>query len=126
MEEHGEQYFEASPQVASARREVAVTLPDVAFTIETDHGVFSHGALDAGTKLLLLEAPPPPASGELLDLGCGAGPIAITLAKRSPAARVWAVDVNERALELCRGNAARNGVTNVSVAAPPSVPDDVR
>ncbi len=120
------QYFDPSPQVGSARREVAVTLPDLSFTIETDRGVFSHGALDVGTKLLLQEAPPPPADGDLLDLGCGAGPIAVTLAKRAPAARVWAVDVNERALELCRENARRNGVTNLSVAMPAEVPDSVR
>jgi 16S rRNA (guanine1207-N2)-methyltransferase len=126
MSDRSEQYFEPSPHVASARRQVAVTLPDLAFTIETDRGVFSHGALDTGTKLLLQEAPPPPADGELLDLGCGAGPIAITLAKRAPQARVWAVDVNERALELCRTNAVANGVTNVSVVEPTAVPDDVR
>ncbi len=120
------QYFDPSPHVGSARREVAVTLPDMAFTIETDRGVFSHGALDAGTKLLLQEVPPPPAHGDLLDLGCGAGPIAVTLAKRAPAARVWALDVNERALALCRENARRNGVTNLSVVTPAEVPDDVR
>jgi 16S rRNA (guanine1207-N2)-methyltransferase len=120
------QYFDPSPNVASSRREVAVVLPDLAFTIETDRGVFSHGALDAGTKLLLQEAPSPPATGNVLDLGCGAGPIAITLARRAPGAHVWAVDVNERALELCRENALRNGVTNVSVVTPPEVPDDVR
>src|SRR4051794_21728842 len=122
----GSQYFDPSPGVGSARREVAVTLPDLAFTIETDRGVFSHGALDAGSKLLLQEAPAPPVGGDLLDLGCGAGPIAITLAKRAPASQVWAVDVNERALELCRANATRNGVTNLSVVTPDGVPDDVR
>jgi 16S rRNA G1207 methylase RsmC len=62
----------------------------------------------------------------LLDLGCGAGPIAITLARRAPGARVWAVDVNERARALCAANAERNGLTNVTVAAPGDVPVDVR
>ena len=60
-------------------------------------------------------------AGDLLDLGCGYGPIALTMAARSaaavgpnagsaaqsPGATVWAVDVNTRALELCERNAAR-------------------
>ena len=66
------------------------------------------------------------ASGDLLDLGCGAGPIALTMARRSPDATVWAVDVNARARELCRRNAERNALTNVRVVAPDDVPPDVR
>jgi 16S rRNA (guanine1207-N2)-methyltransferase len=99
-------------------------LPDVYLELETDSGVFSPGRLDPGTRLLLEEAPPPPADGDLLDLGCGYGPVACVLAKRSPAARVWAVDVNERALGLTAGNAARAGLANVRTATPddPAVP----
>src|SRR5262249_49028650 len=91
----------------------------------TDRGVFSHGHLDTGTSLLLREAPAPGATGDLLDLGCGSGAIALTMALRSPRARVWAVDVNARALELTAANAARNGVT-VQAASPDEVPEDVR
>src|SRR5918998_627144 len=50
------------------------------------------------------------ATGELLDLGCGYGPIGVALARRAPDARVWAVDVNRRALGLCAANAAAAGV----------------
>jgi 16S rRNA (guanine1207-N2)-methyltransferase len=92
----------------------------------TDRGVFSHGRLDSGTGLLLREAPPPGVSGDLLDLGCGAGGIAITMALRSPAATVWAVDVNARARRLTTANAARNSLTNVRVTGPDEVPDGVR
>jgi len=70
--------------------------------------------------VLLDASPPPPASGDLLDLGCGYGPIACVLAARSPGATVWAVDVNERALELCAGNAAAAGLDNVRCLAPTS------
>ncbi|MEZ5255964.1 MAG: methyltransferase [Ilumatobacteraceae bacterium] len=76
--------------------------------------------------MLLLEAPAPARNGDLLDLGCGAGPIALTMARRSPQASVWAVDVNERARELCVDNARENGIANVRVAAPDDVPAEVR
>jgi 16S rRNA (guanine1207-N2)-methyltransferase len=119
-------YFSEHPDVASAAASVDVTLPDVAFTMQTDRGVFSHGHVDTGTSLLLREAPPPPPGGNLLDLGCGAGPIALTLAKRAPDAVVWAVDTNERARQLTMANAAANGVSTIRVAAPDELPDDVR
>ena len=93
-------------------------LPDVYLELATDAGVFSPGRLDPGTRLLLEESPAPPASGDLLDLGCGYGPIACVLAKRSPGATVWAVDVNERALELCARNARAAGLENVRSVTP--------
>jgi len=61
----------------------------------------------------------------VLDLGCGAGPIALTMARRSPDATVWAVDVNARARDLCRRNAERNSLPNIVVAHPDEVPADV-
>ena len=99
-------------------------LPDVYLELATDAGVFSPARLDPGTRLLLDEVPPPPASGDLLDLGCGYGPIACVLAARSPGATVWAVDVNERALELCARNAAAAGLANVRCVTPddPALP----
>ncbi len=93
-------------------------LPDVYLELATDAGVFSPGRLDPGTRLLIQESPAPPASGDLLDLGCGYGPVACVLAKRSPGATVWAVDVNERALELCERNARAADLENVRCVAP--------
>jgi 16S rRNA (guanine1207-N2)-methyltransferase len=112
------QYFAEQPAAAHRPGTVQVVLPDIHLTLATDAGVFSPGRLDPGTRLLLDVAPPPPTSGDLLDLGCGYGPLALVLAKRSPAARVWAVDVNQRALDLCAGNAAANGLVNVRCLAP--------
>jgi len=120
------QYFSPEPTVASAPREVSLHLPDLSLTLGTDRGVFAGGGVDPGTKILLLDAPPAPVAGDLLDLGCGYGPVALTLAVRSPAARVWAVDVNERARALCAANAEANGIANVTVAAPDEVPPAVR
>ncbi len=116
-------YFDERPSVPSASSVIDVSLPDIAFTLSTDRGVFSHGRVDTGTMLLLQRAPAPAPHGDLLDLGCGAGPIALTLALRAPDATVWAVDVNERARELTASNAERNGIGNVVVAAPEDVPD---
>jgi len=106
---------------------VPLLLPDVDLVLTTDRGVFSADRLDRGTRYLLLDGPPPPDGPvDLLDLGCGYGPIACALSARSPEARVWAVDVNERARDLCRANARNAGLDNVEVVAPDEVPDDVR
>lgn len=89
--------------------------------------MFSAGRLDPGTRVLLDTVPAPPASGDLLDLGCGYGPLALVLAARSPQARIWAVDVNRRALDLCARNADRSGLANVRCTAPddPGLPGTV-
>ena len=116
------QYFADDPAVGSDPVTIDVSLPDTAFTLRTDRGVFARGQLDAGTSLLLRADPPLVSTGDVLDLGCGAGPIALTMARRSPAATVWAIDVNARALELCRANAAANGITNVRAMTPDEVP----
>jgi 16S rRNA (guanine1207-N2)-methyltransferase len=107
------QYFAEQPAAAHRPGTVHLVLPDMHLTLATDAGVFSPGRLDPGTRLLLEAAPPPPPDGDLLDLGAGYGPLALALAKRSPGARIWAVDVNRRALELCAGNAAAAGLANV-------------
>lgn len=119
-------YFEARPAVASRPRTVRLVVGDLKLDFQADRGVFGSKGVDLGTVVLLKEAPPPPQAGEVLDLGCGYGPIAVTLARRSPKAQVWAVDVNERALELTRANAEAAGTTNVTVAKPEEVPAATR
>lgn len=119
-------YFDARPEAAHRPGLVRVVLPDVYLELATDSGVFSPGRLDPGTRFLLesAPAPAPSAAGDLLDLGCGYGPVACTLARRAPGATVWAVDVNERALGLCARNAAAAGLANVRCVTPadPSLP----
>jgi 16S rRNA (guanine1207-N2)-methyltransferase len=118
-------YFDEHPDVGSDRATVTLTVGDRPLLLATDRGVFSRGEIDAGTAVLLRKAPPPPSLGTILDLGCGYGPIALALATQSPGAAVWAVDVNERALELATENAAANGLANVTVSEADAVPDDV-
>jgi 16S rRNA G1207 methylase RsmC len=120
-------YFDTSPDAPSERSTIEMVLPDLSLELTTDRGVFGRHKLDPGTKLLLLDGPEPIGGDRtLLDIGAGYGPIAVTLAMRNPGATVWAVDVNERARDLCRHNAAAAGLTNVEVAAPDDVPDDLR
>src|SRR5215831_19769473 len=119
-------YFEARPEVASRPHRVRLVLPDMELDLLADRGVFGFRGVDTGTVILLREAPPPPDGGVILDLGCGYGPIAITLARRAPASRVWAVDVNRRALSLTTANARALGLVNVTAVTPASVPVDLR
>lgn len=99
-------YFSAKPASADERRLITVSLDGRAFDLETAPGVFSPGRIDLGTTVLLETVGAPPA-GEVLDLGCGWGPIALTAALREPAASVTAIDVNERALDLLARNVVR-------------------
>ena len=118
-------YFESSPSSRSAQKQVRLDLPDLSLTLLTDRGVFSPDRIDTGTKHLLLDAPAPAAAGTLVDLGSGYGPIACALATRAPAATIWAIEVNERARDLCRANAERLGLTNLRTASPDAVPADL-
>jgi 16S rRNA (guanine1207-N2)-methyltransferase len=120
-----EHYFSVSPGSELRRRTISVQLAGSARELETASGVFSPDRIDTGTSVLLSAVPAPPPGGHLLDLGCGWGPIALALALESERATVWAVDVNERALDLVRANAARLGLENVNAVTPDDVPEDL-
>ena len=118
-------YFSATPASPENLRHIRVTLAGRDLEVTTAGGVFSPDHVDAGTAVLLSNTPPAPAGGNFLDLGCGWGPIALSLALDAPHATVWAVDVNERALDLVRRNAADLGLDNVNAVLPDDVPDEV-
>jgi 16S rRNA (guanine1207-N2)-methyltransferase len=121
-----EHYFSSSPGGDPGFRPISVHLAGRDVQVTTGNGVFSPDRVDVGTQVLLGHVPTPPPGGDLLDLGCGWGPVALSLAMESPHSQVWAVDVNERALDLVRRNAASLGLTNVNARLPQDVPDDVR
>ena len=121
-----EHYFSSSPGGEPGFRPLAVRLAGRDVEVTTGNGVFSPDRIDVGTQVLLGHVPAPPPGGDLLDLGCGWGPIALSLALESPHARVWVVDVNERALDLVRRNAASLGLDNVNACRPEDVPADTR
>ncbi|MCC2033854.1 class I SAM-dependent methyltransferase [Microbacterium allomyrinae] len=118
-------YFSATPASPENLRSIRVHLAGREVQVTTAGGVFSPEHVDTGTAVLLSNTPPPPPGGNLLDLGCGWGPISLSLALDAPHATVWAVDVNERALDLVRRNARTLGLDNVNAVLPDDVPDDI-
>ena len=126
MSERPDHYFTAEPASPEERQQIRVRLDGRELALTTARGVYSPDRLDPGTAVLLSGTPDPSPSGHLLDLGCGWGPIAITLALRSPGAQVWGVDVNRRALQLAALNADAAGVANVTFCEPEEVPAAIR
>jgi 16S rRNA (guanine1207-N2)-methyltransferase len=124
-DEQGSHYFSERPGVADKPVLVPVRLAGHDVEVLTSTGVFSGERLDLGTRVLLREAPAPPPTGALLDLGCGWGPLALALGLLAPEADVWAVDVNERALDLAGRNARRLGLDRVRAVRPDDVPAGV-
>ncbi|WP_058235558.1 class I SAM-dependent methyltransferase [Devriesea agamarum] len=122
-------YFTPQSTAKEQRFPLSVTLAGSRRDLVSSAGVFSAKSLDKATALLLAhedELPPLPDTGDLLDLGSGWGPIALTLALRRPRCRVWAVDIADRARELTAENAARLGLENVEVCAPEDVPAEIQ
>lgn len=115
-----EHYFAADPHSPSAPQRIRVPLAGRDRVVVTDRGVFSNQHLDTGTAVLLDEIALP-RTGTVLDLGCGWGPIALSIALAG-SARVWAVDINDRALELTRANAESLGANRVTACRPEGIP----
>lgn len=119
-------YFSARPASADERTRIPVRLVGREVSVEVAPGIFSPGGLDKGTQVLLDHAPSPPPSGTFLDLGCGWGPIALTLGLLAPQAEIHAVDVNERSLDLTARNAAALGLDGVRASLPDGIPESLR
>lgn len=81
----------------------------------TDHGVFSKGGIDYGSKLLVENCQFKPEDNRVLDIGCGYGAIGISLAKKYPHIHFDLVDVNLRALDLAKRNYLLNNIHNITV-----------
>ena len=118
----GEHYFSPSPASPLRKTSLSLTLRGHQVILQSASGTFSPGSLDAGTAMLLKYAPTAPATGTFLDVGCGWGPLAISLALESPEAAIYGVDVNDRALAAARKNAVSAGTTNAIFGQPETIP----
>ena len=104
-------YFDLDPSLASKERTIEFMIDGRIITLQSDNGVFSKDKIDEGTFAFLKVLVPLRLSGKILDLGCGYGPIGLTIALTSPQARVDLADVNTRALALCEKNAKLLGLS---------------
>jgi 16S rRNA G1207 methylase RsmC len=119
-----EHYFSGHPGRDDRRHDVVVHAWGHRLPMQTVTGVFARAGLDPATDVLLRHSEPPAEGTTVLDLGCGWGPLACAIAAASPGTEVWAIDVNERALELTAANAERLGV-DVHAVHPDDVPEDL-
>jgi 16S rRNA G1207 methylase RsmC len=118
-------YFSQEPKSNYQPKQIELNVAGEVFKVSTASGTFSPLRVDVGTSVLIDHLELAPNNGNILDLGCGWGPIAMNLAKHSPKATIWAVDVNNRSLELTSENAKTIGVSNIRAATPDKVPADI-
>ena len=108
-------YFINDESLKSNKRIIKYTVNSNYFELTSDVGVFSKNELDPGSELLIKSAIKKGINGDLLDVGCGYGPIGITLSKICDLNKVDFIDVNTRALNLTKDNASKYQVKNFSV-----------
>jgi 16S rRNA (guanine1207-N2)-methyltransferase len=119
-------YFSQEPSSPLKPKTIQIPVAGEIVDVTTASGTFSPAQLDFGTEVLIEQMDLAPVSGNLLDLGCGWGPIALNLAKLRPNTKVWAVDVNTRSVELTQANAKNLGISNINAVLPDQVPAELR
>lgn len=102
-------YFAEKPDAEHDIHKLQLNLLGQPMTFLTDAGVFSKKMIDYGSQVLLSTIDFS-IGDTILDLGCGYGPLGLTLVK-SQAVKATLVDINLRALDLARKNAELNGVS---------------
>lgn len=112
MSEH---YYSRTQKVESDPKYWDFTLRNKVFRFKTDNGVFSKSEVDFGSRLLVEAFVMPDAAGPILDVGCGYGPIGLSIASEYHSRLVHMVDVNERAIQLAKSNAEQNRIQNVEI-----------
>lgn len=111
MDDH---YYSKKPSAGNDRQVISETIKGVTLKFITDAGVFSKRGIDFGSKLLI-ESMELSKHSKVLDVGCGYGPIGLFAASYMQGSSVTLIDINERAIELARQNAAINQLKHVTV-----------
>jgi 16S rRNA (guanine1207-N2)-methyltransferase len=109
-----EHYYAKQPAVESDEQQFSTTLRGQLMHFYSDRGVFAKKGIDFGTKLLI-DTLQLSRDAQVIDVGCGYGPIGLSIAKESSARSVTLVDVNERAVKLARKNAEANNIQGVDI-----------
>lgn len=110
-----EHYYSRTQKVDSDPKYWDYKLRGHSFRFKTDNGVFSKREVDFGSRLLIETFVMPEVQGKVLDVGCGYGPIGLSIAKDHPVRMIHMIDVNERAIQLAKENAELNRVENVDI-----------
>ncbi|MFD1414792.1 class I SAM-dependent methyltransferase [Oceanobacillus jeddahense] len=110
-----EHYYSKQPQAKSLPQSWSFDLRGKTFQFTSDVGVFSKNEVDFGSRVLIESFQKPEVDGPILDVGCGYGPIGLSLASDFPDRQIFMVDVNERAVELARKNAEINKISNTTI-----------
>ncbi len=121
-----EHYFSASPDSQAALKDITFRVGERQFAVQAASGTFSASKLDPGTSVLLSKFEEFPSEGNVLDLGCGWGPISLAIASFHPDTKIWALDVNTRSLDLARSNATKLGLGNIEVVTSEQIPAELR
>lgn len=109
-------YYSSKPSSESNREIIKTKLVGKEFSFITDSGVFSKNRVDVGSEVLMEAADKADfPDGNILDVGCGYGPIGLYLASAFPNREIEMVDINERALDLAKENAKLNDISNVEI-----------
>lgn len=111
-----EQYFTLNPTTMHHERMIDYQSDLFELKLKTDNGVFSKLRVDYGSRVLIKQMLlQKPVSGNILDVGCGYGPIGLAAATKWPGRLVEMIDVNERALDLARFNTQCNHLQNTKI-----------
>lgn len=104
------QYFTNNDNLKSDKRIIKIYLLDKQYSLYVDNGVFAKTGLDFGTHLLLESLPFKTMNGNVLDVGCGYGPIGLIIKDQSDC-EVDMIDINLRAINLVKDSAKLNNLT---------------
>ena len=123
VEEH---YFSSDPAAPKKTVSVLIQVGGKEIEIEAASGTFSSSRLDAGTAVLLKHDEHFPKDGNVLDIGCGWGPIGLSIASVSKSSKVFGIDINQRSIEQSNLNSSNLGLTNYSAMHSRELPSDLR
>lgn len=109
------EHYYSEKQTSKLRiKEINTNLKGNKLKFCTGSGVFSIGKIDKGTALLIEKCIIKP-NWKILDLGCGYGPIGISIAKAFPSTKILMTDINQRAIKLSKINTKLNQIDNITI-----------